>query len=226
MPNQINANTDIFKQNQNDVFGDGKDDTTSGNAGGVVVCSQVEGQFLTKAATDGDLSVDPFTINTMANTAGDANIGYSIVYLLRLLPRIVQGVFDKLPALVGGKIPVDTGTATTLAQIRDRTLATATASNTSAANAAATFTIAAPGAGNYIDLAHLYFGYSAAPTAGTLTISATGLTSIVIPVTAQGAGFLPMPIRIPVNTACTVTLAAGGSGVVGRVNASYAVRGA
>lgn len=210
MPNQINANTNIFKQNQNDVFGDGKDDTTSGNAGGIVTVSLSDGRKSTSPSVDGDLQTidtasEVMATDPTANTTGNATIGYSRNFLLRWIAKILQ---------VG------------LGQIRDRTLATATASNTSAANAAATFTIAAPGAGNYIDLAHLYFGYSAAPTAGTLTISATGLTSIVVPVTAAGTGFLPMPLRIPVNTACTVTLAAGGSGVVGIVNASYAVRGA
>jgi hypothetical protein len=96
-----------------------------------------------------------------------------------------------------------------------------TAHNTSAANAAALVTIAAPGAGLAIQLTNLFFGYSDAPTAGTLTIASAGLTSIVIPVTSGGAGFLNIPIRANVNTALTVTLSAGGTGLIGYCSAIY-----
>jgi hypothetical protein len=106
-------------------------------------------------------------------------------------------------------------------QVAASSRGTATASNTSAANAAATFTIAAPGAGNFIQLIGIHFGYRATPTNGLLTIAATGLSTITLPVVSAGAGFLPMPLRIPANTACTITLSAGGSGVIGDVSSIH-----
>jgi hypothetical protein len=96
-----------------------------------------------------------------------------------------------------------------------------TAHNTSAANAAATFTISAPGADQAIRLNTLYFGYSASPTNGLLTIAATGLATISIPVTSAGAAFLPIDLLAPDNTAVTVTLSAGGADVVGRCSATF-----
>lgn len=95
------------------------------------------------------------------------------------------------------------------------------AANTSAANAAATFTIGAPGAGTYIQLVRVYFGYDESPSAGLLTIDASTLTNIVIPVTSSGAGELDVPLRGAVNQALSVTLSAGGTGVVGYVAAVY-----
>jgi hypothetical protein len=112
-------------------------------------------------------------------------------------------------------------TEVTLLQVAAAGRGTLTAHNTSSANAAATFTISAPGAGIAIQICTLFFGYSAAPTAGTLTIASTGITSIVIPVTAAGAGFLQFPVRANANQALSVTLAAGGSGVVGYCSAIY-----
>lgn len=95
------------------------------------------------------------------------------------------------------------------------------AANTSSANAAATFTIAAPGPDTYIQLVRVFFGYGSDPTGGLLTVDAAGLTNIVIPVTASGAGEIDIPLRGAVNSAISVTLAAGGSGVVGYVAAIY-----
>lgn len=131
--------------------------------------------------------------------------------------------FQATQPVSAAELPLPTGAATDANQATQlgSTRGTITAANTSAANAAATFTITAPGADNFTQLVSLYFGYGEAPTAGTLTIAATGLTSIVLPVTSAGAGFLPMALRIPINTACTITLSAGGSGIVGYVGAAY-----
>jgi len=99
---------------------------------------------------------------------------------------------------------------------------------TAAANAtnnAATAVIAAPGAGNYTQITDIYFGYSAAPSAGaTLTISATGITTVILPVTSAGPGPIRFPLRVPNNVATTITLSAGGSGVVGYVAAIYSTQ--
>jgi hypothetical protein len=115
----------------------------------------------------------------------------------------------------------DGPTVAQLLQIAAASRGTVTAHNTSAANAAALVTIAAPGAGLAIQLNNLFFGYSDAPTSGTLTIASAGLNSIVIPVTSGGAGFLNIPIRANVNTALTVTLSAGGTGLIGYCSAIY-----
>ncbi|MDJ0702793.1 MAG: hypothetical protein QNJ46_05885 [Leptolyngbyaceae cyanobacterium MO_188.B28] len=254
MPNRINTSTDNWKLNQGDIFGDGKDDASSGNAGAIVYASSAEGQKLPTAAIDGDLqtidtAAEAIATDPTANTTGDASTGYSQSFLWRWLIKLSQIITGRLPELVSGRIPVDgsgvtqpvSGAVTVSGSITanlgtlngaatESTLAAlsgkinecdSTDANTSAANTAATFTISAPGVGNFIRLKALYFGYDAPPTAGTLTISATGLTSIVIPVTSEGAGFLPMALKAPDNTAVTVTLSAGGAGVVGYVGAIY-----
>lgn len=111
-----------------------------------------------------------------------------------------------------------------LLQIAAASRGTLTAHNTSAANAAATFTIAAPGAGLAIQICSLLFGYSANPeVAGTLTMASAGLTSIVLPITTGGAGTSNLPLRVNANTSLTVTLSAGGVGVVGNCSAIYSL---
>ncbi len=95
-------------------------------------------------------------------------------------------------------------------------------------NAAAVATIPAPGAGNYIQLNQIIFSYDATPAPGaTVTIAATGFTSIVFAVTSSGPGPINLSlVRIPNNTACTATLSAGGTGVVGRINALHSIQAA
>jgi uncharacterized phage infection (PIP) family protein YhgE len=157
------------------------------------------------------------------------------------LIQTLDGVLDNFYALVNSSGAanagfIDDSTLLTsivdrLTTIRDNSTAatrrgTVTAHNTSAANAAASATIAAPGAGLYTQLKNIYFGYSDTPTNGVLSIAATGLTTIQIPVTAGGAGFLEMPLRLPVNTACTLLLSAGGAGITGYVSAIHQPVGA
>lgn len=98
-----------------------------------------------------------------------------------------------------------------------------TAYAVSVPNAAANCAIAAPGADLSIFLDTVYFGYAAAPTDGVLSISATGINTIEVPVTAAGAGFLPLNLKVPVNTGVTISLSAGGDGVVGRAAVIYKV---
>ena len=66
------------------------------------------------------------------------------------------------------------------------------------------------------------WSYSAAPTGGNLKIEdGSGTTVFSVDVTAAGPGFIPFdpPLAGRANTALIVTLAAGGSGVSGKVNA-------
>ena len=92
--------------------------------------------------------------------------------------------------------------------------------NTSTANAAAVITISAPGAGLCLQLNQLTFSYSGAPTNGLLTIQQGSTVIHETAITAAGAGPLVGGYKLGANTAMTITLAAGGSGVVGRVSAS------
>lgn len=158
--------------------------------------------------------------------ATNASAATSDTGTFALIPLVKRLLSVKLPLVLGSttaanSFPVTLSTDGIAAQIAAGSRGTLTAHNTSAANAAATFTIAAPGAGNFTQLITVFFGYNAPPANGTLTIAATGLTSIVLPVVSSGPGFLPIPLRIPVNTAVTATLSAGGSGVIGYVSAIH-----
>lgn len=90
-----------------------------------------------------------------------------------------------------------------------------------AANTAAVITFAAA-AGQRHHLVSVAWSYSAAPTGGRLTVEdGAGVFVFDVDITAAGPGskdFL-WPIRGEVNTAMVVTLAAGGAGVSGKLNA-------
>lgn len=90
-------------------------------------------------------------------------------------------------------------------------------------NLDAVLTIPAPPSDTRILIKTVYFGYSAEPTAGTLTIAPNLLPSMVIPVTSPGAGFLEMPLAVPSKQPITFTLSAGGVGVTGYVSCIYTV---
>jgi len=65
------------------------------------------------------------------------------------------------------------------------------------------------------------WSYSAAPTGGNLKVEdGTGTTVFTMDITAAGAGFVPFAPGLAgrANTALIVTLAAGGSGVSGKVS--------
>jgi hypothetical protein len=94
--------------------------------------------------------------------------------------------------------------------------------NTSAANAAAVITVPSPGAGLSLQLNQLTFSYSAAPTNALLTIQQGGTTIHETAITSAGAGPTIAGYKLTANTALTITLSAGGAGVIGRVSASVA----
>jgi hypothetical protein len=114
-------------------------------------------------------------------------------------------------------------TAVDLAALRNEVGMIGTAyTNTSAANAAAVITVPTPGAGLSLQLNQLTFSYSAAPTNGLLTIQQGGTTIHETAITSAGAGPTIAGYKLTANTALTITLSAGGAGVVGRVSASVA----
>jgi hypothetical protein len=93
----------------------------------------------------------------------------------------------------------------------------------SGANSSAVITVAAPGAGKAIQLNQITFSYSGNPTNGLLTISANGATIHSDSITTGGVGPVITGYKLPENTELSITLAAGGNGIVGRVNASISV---
>lgn len=91
-----------------------------------------------------------------------------------------------------------------------------------ATNAAATITLGAvSGIKHYI--LGILFSYSAAPTGGKLTSTGLNGDQLDIDVTAAGAAPLIAPPAIGASgSAVTITLAAGGSGIVGKLTVFYA----
>ncbi len=69
----------------------------------------------------------------------------------------------------------------------------------------------------------ILWSYNATPTGGSLTIT-DGTTTIVVAVVDQGPGKIDLPRAFCgiQGDAVTVTLAAGGGGVTGRVNVQHA----
>lgn len=90
-----------------------------------------------------------------------------------------------------------------------------------ATNAAAAITLADPGSGVSNVIGAVYWSYNNTPTAGKLTIADNGTTVFEVDITAAGPGFFefPEPLKFTVHTATVITLAAGGSGVTGKITA-------
>jgi uncharacterized Zn-binding protein involved in type VI secretion len=67
-----------------------------------------------------------------------------------------------------------------------------------------------------------HFGYDLAPTSGTLTIKSGSTTISKVPVTAAGAGYLPLDgfATMAAGDTLSATLSAGGVGVTGYVSIS------
>jgi hypothetical protein len=89
-----------------------------------------------------------------------------------------------------------------------------------AANTAAQVQYAAGGSGVVHVIGGIAWSYSAAPTGGNLQISDGSNVIFNMDITAAGSGFIPFtpPKKGSANTALTVTLAAGGPGVSGKVS--------
>jgi hypothetical protein len=88
-------------------------------------------------------------------------------------------------------------------------------------NAAAIVTYAAGGAGVVHVISGVAWSYSAAPTGGNLKVeNGSGVTVFTMDISTGGAGFIPFPFpkKGSANTAMITTLAAGGSGITGKVS--------
>ncbi len=97
------------------------------------------------------------------------------------------------------------------------------ATQTPAQATPAVCTMAAPGAADRWILYAILWSYSATPTGGSLTIAWTdpvaGAQSYVLGIPGGGIGQIPFftPLRFPIATAVTITLASGAGSVVGSV---------
>ena len=90
-----------------------------------------------------------------------------------------------------------------------------------ASNTAAILTLTGTGTGpgSATVIQGIAWSYDAAPTGGNLKIeNASGTIIFSIDITAAGPGFLPFPWKSSNGNPLIVTLAAGGSGVTGKVN--------
>lgn len=93
------------------------------------------------------------------------------------------------------------------------------ASHATAANAIVDY--AAPGPNRYHTITGLYFGYSATPTGGLISVqSPSGVVLFEEPITNAGAGFFPFTKHMVggIDADMLVTLTNGGSGVTGYVS--------
>lgn len=91
-------------------------------------------------------------------------------------------------------------------------------------NTAAVVTYAAGAAGVKHCLAGVYFSYNGTPTNGNLKIEdGSGNTVFSADITAAGPGYFPFfpPLKGTAATALIITLAAGGSGVSGKVTGRH-----
>ena len=93
------------------------------------------------------------------------------------------------------------------------------------ANTAAAVTLAAPGAGEANIVWSIYYSYSASPTGGNLQITDAGSTvfELDVPTTGPGVVRFDQGRKGDPNAAVVVTLAAGGTGVLGKVNVEATV---
>lgn len=90
------------------------------------------------------------------------------------------------------------------------------------ANTAAVVTYAAAGAGVAHVISGVAWSYDLDPTGGSLKVEdGSGSTVFQVAVTSKGPGFFvfPQPKKGSADTALIITLAAGGSGVTGKVSA-------
>ncbi len=120
------------------------------------------------------------------------------------------------PVLVGGKDSAGN------AQFHKTSSAASTSNvNVPSSNTDAVLTFSAAGAGIAHLLGKIVWSYSGTPTGGRLTVKDGSSVVLDVDVTAAGPGFIPFDkaLKGTANTAMEVRLYAGGSGVVGKINA-------
>lgn len=90
-----------------------------------------------------------------------------------------------------------------------------------ASNTAAVVTLAAPGAGFRYVLHGMQWSYDVTPTSGSLGITINAVTKFAVDIVTAGPGGLGVTLVGGINEAMVLTLTAGGSGVVGKINVQY-----
>ncbi len=93
--------------------------------------------------------------------------------------------------------------------------------NAPVANTDAVVTFAAS-ANKAWSITSISWSYDGSPTGGNLTVAVGGVTKFQVDITAAGPGFFGLGLGIggEKNQAVVFTLAAGGAGVSGKLNAS------
>ena len=92
---------------------------------------------------------------------------------------------------------------------------------TAAANTAVAITLAAPEAGRRNSVKYLNWSYSAAPAGGRLSVTDATVVVLDIDITLAGSGSLSLTDGFQTTLAASAvvaTLAAGGAGVIGKLN--------
>ncbi len=89
-------------------------------------------------------------------------------------------------------------------------------------NAAAIATLSAVALFRHV-IHKIVWSYNGDPTGGRITITDGGVTVFDINITKGGPGSLHMSTPFAVNSAVVVTLAAGGSGVTGKLNVEHSI---
>lgn len=89
-----------------------------------------------------------------------------------------------------------------------------------AVNAAATITLAAPGAGKHWLISSVEWSYDATPTGGQLSITDAGTRAFFVYVKEGGPGFFQWePVKqFSANAPVVISLTAGGAAISGSVN--------
>lgn len=90
----------------------------------------------------------------------------------------------------------------------------------SAANGPATIIIPQVAGRKHL-LKSVLCGYTAAPTGGVLTVTDGAAVRASVPITSEGAAPIKHDVIGTTNTAMTITLSPGGSGVVGHLSVAY-----
>lgn len=120
-------------------------------------------------------------------------------------------------------LPERSGTLTVKSQLDEVSMIGTPAHQTSAANAAATIAIAAPGTGLSHQLNSLTFSYDKPPAGGLITVSSGAAIYYRQAIVTAGVGPVVPGIKLPANVPIDITLSAGGVGVIGYVSASLSV---
>jgi hypothetical protein len=116
MPTRFTNTTDAYRQNEDDILDNGRDDTSSPNAGRTPVLDAEAGLASTTVAIDGDLrNIDTvpeaIALAPTDNTTGASSARYSRAFLLRWLIKLVQPLAG---AVAGTEVQVDIVAAPTL----------------------------------------------------------------------------------------------------------------